>query len=201
MAYPITHIVLSQKVYNKYFKDKDRKKFFVGTSFPDIRTLAHFKRERTHYKNLVIEDITSEDSFMVGVKFHSYVDEERERYLKKSVVFKLFPKSEYLIHGLKFLEDQLLYEEIDNWAEYVGYFNDVLDEELNFGTSRQEVEKWHEILRTYLRNKPDHNRLVKMQSVIGRSKEFSDGIIDLVRKLGRDEGVIRYVSELYDDFE
>ena len=201
MAYPITHIVLSQKVYNKYFKDKDRKKFFVGTSFPDIRTLAHFKRERTHYENLVIEDITSEDSFMAGLKFHSYVDEERKKYLNKSVVFKLFPKSEYLIHGLKFLEDQLLYEKIDNWDEYVRFFNNVLDEELNFGVSRDDVEEWHETLRTYLGKKPDHKRLIEMQTTVGRTKEFSNGIIDLVRKLGRDEGVIRYVSELYDDFE
>jgi len=39
MAAPITHIALTEKIFDKFFKDKKRKDFFIGTLFPDIRYL------------------------------------------------------------------------------------------------------------------------------------------------------------------
>ena len=35
MAAPITHIVLSEKVFDKYFKDKDKKEFITGIGMPE----------------------------------------------------------------------------------------------------------------------------------------------------------------------
>lgn len=49
MATPITHIVLTEKVFEKFFKDKTRKDFFIGTSFPDIKYLKVIDRDKSHF--------------------------------------------------------------------------------------------------------------------------------------------------------
>lgn len=81
MATSITHVVFAQKVFERFFSDKDKLEFFIGTLFPDIRHLGVIARERTHFHNLTIEEIQRKSSFMAGVMFHSLLDEVREAYI------------------------------------------------------------------------------------------------------------------------
>ena len=60
MAAPITHIVLTNKIFNKYFSNKEKGDFFIGASFPDIRYLKVIKREKTHFNNITLNEIKLE---------------------------------------------------------------------------------------------------------------------------------------------
>ena len=81
MAAPITHIVLTDKIFQNHFKDKNKADFYTGTVFPDIRYLGVIDRNKTHFKNLKISDVKKETSFWAGFKFHSFLDEAREKFL------------------------------------------------------------------------------------------------------------------------
>ena len=63
MAAPITHIALTEKIFDKFFKNKTRKDFFIGTSFPDIRYLKVIDRDKTHYDDLSVADLGNDASF------------------------------------------------------------------------------------------------------------------------------------------
>ena len=105
MAAPITHIVLTDKVFNKHFSDKEKEEFYVGTSLADIRYLGVVERDKTHFKNLSLQDVINDNSFDAGLKFHSLVDEVREQFMRKHDYYSLFPKSELLSQASKVLED------------------------------------------------------------------------------------------------
>lgn len=47
MAAPITHVALTEKIFNNIFHNYDKKEFIIGTSFPDIRYLGTIDREKT----------------------------------------------------------------------------------------------------------------------------------------------------------
>ena len=94
-----------------------------------------------------------------------------------------------------------MYDKVGNWDEYVNYFNDVLDEELDFGATRQDIEKWHGILREYLKSKPNIDSLIKIQHTIGQPDEFTHRLIELIGNIENDERILKYVDDLYNDFE
>ncbi|MDP2932964.1 MAG: hypothetical protein Q8N81_02425, partial [bacterium] len=118
MAAPITHIVLAEKVFNKYFSDKKRKDFYVGTIFSDIRYLGAIDRKSTHspLRELNLKDVKEEqNSFTAGLKFHSLVDDIRERFIESKNIHSMIPESKHKTQILKLLEDELYYNKINNW--------------------------------------------------------------------------------------
>lgn len=155
MAAPITHAVLSDKVFDTFFSDKDKKKFFIGTLFPDIRYLGDIDRKKTHMKGLTLKDVQNEqDSFMCGLKFHSLVDELREDFVVSKDVYSHVPDFKYTTQSLKFFEDMFLYNKVDTWSEYSGYFNEVLAAETDMGVPEHSVRKWHTMIQEYFSNQP-----------------------------------------------
>ncbi len=96
MAAPITHIVLTQKIFDKYFRRLDHQLFFIGTLLPDIRYLGVIDRKETHYKNLSIKDLNGEKSFLAGLKFHSILDEVREKFIIENDIYSLCMDSKYI---------------------------------------------------------------------------------------------------------
>jgi len=46
MAAYITHIVLTDKIFDKHFSNKNKAEFYIGTSFPDIRYLGVIKKRK-----------------------------------------------------------------------------------------------------------------------------------------------------------
>lgn len=201
MAAPITHIVLASKVFDKYFANKDPKKFYVGTSFPDIRYLGVIDRKETHFYNLSINDVIKDDSFNAGLKFHSLVDEVREHYMVENKVYDMFdvPNNDPWIRhsSLKVLEDHLLYEKVINWNNYVSYFNKILEGELLFGVSVDMLEKWHLIIKEYIRNKKASEFLLSLGFDSERVYVFES----LIDELKSNRQVYNTIFNLYNTFE
>lgn len=201
MAAPATHIVLATKVFDRYFRDLAYPDFVVGTSFPDIRYTGVIDREKTHFSNLTIDQITKEDSFTAGLKLHSLVDEVREEYVKSQGLYKLFPESQFLTQGVKFFEDQVLYGKIENWKEITNYFSSIYDGELAFGVSREDIEKWHGLLKRILSRQITENEIIYFVSEIGRPPLMSNEIIRVIGGLKDKDKATEIVLDFYDNFE
>lgn len=157
MAAPITHIILTEKVFNKLFKDKIRKDFFIGTSFPDIRYLKVIDRNKTHYHNLSLTDLENDTSFYAGVKFHSILDHTREKFMIENNMYSLCPQSQYITQSLKFLEDEILYPHIKDWAMYRNYLSEILPIEKEYKITEKALIKRHSLLQQYFQKQPNNN--------------------------------------------
>jgi hypothetical protein len=56
MATPITHILLTDKIYEEHFNDCEKREFILGTILPDIRYLdKSISRESTHSYDITLE--------------------------------------------------------------------------------------------------------------------------------------------------
>ncbi|OGB84717.1 hypothetical protein A3F66_06935 [candidate division TM6 bacterium RIFCSPHIGHO2_12_FULL_32_22] len=151
MAAPLAHILLAVQILQT-MPDKDEKAFIIGTSFPDIRYLGCISRDKTHIKNVTLDDIKKEkSSFKAGMMFHALVDEVREKYMNEHEIYKIFPRSKLGDAALKFNEDLLLFPQLNDLDKYAYYFDSILFEELEFIKSEY-VKTWHKALKKYLLN-------------------------------------------------
>lgn len=202
MPAPITHVVLANKVFDKYFSDKDRKDFFIGTSFPDIRYYDNLDREKTHQGGLSLEEMGREGSFLAGMHFHAFVDEKWENFYRRLEDHPLYLEPLHVSSvALKFFEDERLYNCLKEWGQIAGFFGGALDEEKKFGIAEKDIIRWHGFLQKYFIKNPDDQtrRLVLMDS--GLNLDFIDQVNLFIGQMRSDERVIEAVDEFYDKFE
>ena len=200
MAAPITHIVITDKVYTKYFSNKDRKEFYVGTSLPDIRYLGVVERDKTHYRNPSLKDILNNNSFDAGLKFHSLVDEVREQFMRKNNYYSLFPKSELQAQAAKVLEDRVLYDKVDNWSEIISFFDKTYKGELDLGIGNSDVKRWHQLLKVYFTSKPEDKDTIAFTTSMGFPQERAKEIVTVIK--GSDtKSAKKVVLDFYNNFE
>jgi len=201
MAAPITHIALTAKIFDKFFKDKNKKDFFIGSCFPDIRYLKVIEREKTHFDNLTIADLKDNDAFTTGLKFHSILDIAREKYIVENDTYSLCPKSEYATTSLKLLEDELYYVSITNWSEYIEYLKEISTDEINIGININDVKKWHNLLNCYFQTKPSTKSITDFMHGI----YFTDDVIREIFKnldiMRTNKKIIEILKNLYKNFD
>jgi len=200
MAAPISHVVLANKIFDEHFKNKERNKFFVGTSFPDIRYFKVIDREETHSSDIKINNLINEDSFIAGLKFHSLVDKISLKILEK--ITPLCPNSKYPVHlFIYFLMDEVFYDKISEWSEFISFIDEVTSEELSFNISKKDIQKWHKILQDYFCQKPDNNSREKFIMSVGFSKDYADNINYLVDEIRLNKKINKIMVKLYNNFE
>ena len=124
----------------------------MGTLLPDIRYLEVCLRENTHYEQMTLNEAVEDKSpFTAGVKFHSWVDLEREAFAEKAKIYDVI--AEYKIDHpdafLKFLEDEILFPEVVSYS-----IPSPQPEELQFGICKKDVFAWHLTLSLFLSFKP-----------------------------------------------
>ena len=201
MAGEITHIVLADKVFDKFFQDKNRKDFYIGTVFPDIRLLGIAKREETHpsLQDIKLGNIKQEkNSFLAGIKFHSLVDVVEDSFMSLKGLFS--PKTD---SPLEFLEEELYYNKISNWNEIIDFLNTILPEELSFHVNIQEkdIKKWHKLLQKGFSDKPNNKIRKELAEGAGFSKSFIDRLTESTAEINKDERVVKAIEEFYNNFE
>lgn len=201
MAAPATHIILADKVFEKYFQDKTKSEFYIGTSFPDIRYLGVIDREKTHFSDLNINTLTSLPAFESGLKFHSLVDEVREKFMRSHNVYSLVPESRYVTQALKFFEDKILYEERNNWDEIASFFKMATNEELSFGVKAADIDKWHRFLHTYFATKPIDQNIYEFVATINKPKDMAEEIVRLTKMMEDNERLKEMILDFYSHFE
>lgn len=201
MAAPITHIVLTEKVFDKFFKNKIRKDFFIGTSFPDIRYLKVIDRDKTHHDGLSVADLGNDESFSAGVKFHSILDLAREKFIVENDTYSLCPESKYITQSLKILEDEIFYQHVKNWSIYTEYFNEILQFERDYGITEKDLNKWHLLLQQYFQQQPSNDSVTDFILSIGFTKEVADEINQNLALMRANKKIINIIENLYKNFE
>lgn len=201
MPSPITHIVLAEKVFDKHFSQKNKAEFFIGTSFPDIRYFDNLDRVKTHLPVSSLAEIIEDDSFMAGLKFHSFVDEVHNIFFAfKDNPFFLEP-----IHitatSLKFFEDELFYNRFSSWPEVANYFKQTVEDENNFNVEKNDIITWHEALEVYFLEKPSLESREKFLKKIEFSDELAKQIEAFMINMRETPQVEKAVVDFYNLFE
>ncbi len=201
MAGPITHIVLTEKIFKKELMNFNVEDFIVGTSFPDIRYLGTISREKTHLDITKIGELEGNNSFSAGMKFHSLVDKIRENFVLSRNIYSYCPKSEYITQALKFAEDKMLYEKIADWTNYQKCFDNILPKELESGAGEETISRWHSFLKKYISKKPDRESIytfiVDINLPENVATEMQNNLVAIVNK----PEINSYIEDLYCSFE
>ena len=200
MSAPITHIVLADKVFDTHFSGMSKKEFLIGTSFPDIRYLGVIERDKTHFRNITLEDVKKADGFQAGFLFHSLVDGVRIKYMKSSGIYDLLSESRYL-QPIKFAEDEQLYGKIDSWGEIVDMFESILQEELDFGIQEKDLRQWHTSYQKYFSKKPTPSQ---REILFKNANHPQDKVLDIeecVSNIRTNTKVKEIIENLYKDFD
>lgn len=200
MPTQITLVVLTDKVFDQFFAKRNKAKFMIGTTFPDIRSLAQIDRDITHHKPKSLDEIKElKNDFEAGMEFHNLVDAVREEFFESSGVYSKY-KSSWGKSAIKLVEDKLLYKKIKNWNEYISFYDIILPEELNFGIAKPYVKNWHKMLQQYFKKQPDLDSIKAFIEPL-----FSPKKIELAAKVFAkaqfDSQVHEVINNFYDEFE
>jgi len=201
MAAPITHIALTEKIFDKFFKNEVRKDFFIGTLFPDIRYLKVIDRNKTHYNDLSVADLGNDESFSAGVKFHSILDHVREKFIVENDTYSLCPKSKYITQSLKILEDEIFYQRVVNWSIYTNYLNEILQTERDYGVAEKDLKKWHSLLQQYFQSPPDEHAIMRFTRGVGFSEDAVQEINENIVIMRANKKIIEIIKNLYKNFD
>jgi hypothetical protein len=204
MAAPITHIVLTDKIFSQLFSNFDKNEFLIGTSFPDIRYLTNsIDRDTTHFNgtNLNLKSLDTDNSFIAGAQFHVIVDEVREHYIVNNNLYNLVPESKYLTQYIKFLEDELLYEKINKWQDISQSLNNIPYDNIPFQLDKVYIDKWYSALREYFAFSPTPESRERFITQIGFSKQDAFLINKLISEVKQNEEVKKIIYGLFDRFQ
>jgi hypothetical protein len=202
MASEITHIVFADRL----FKEKDnvfnKRDFFIGTVFSDIRYLRVIEREKTHFQNLKTTDVLNEkSSFTAGLKFHSLLDEVREKFIVSHNIYSLIPDFKYITQSVKLLEDETYYQHITDWTNITDFFSIVLPGELVFDVSEQDIKKWHRILQKYFSQKPTDESRREITLALGFPEQICNEINEYIREIRLNFQVEQIIKNFYNQFD
>lgn len=200
MASQITHIVYAKKLFEKYdLLPEEKDEFILGTTFPDIRRIdPTIKRKDTHLHFYPINlDFGNLTPFEAGWKFHLYCDMRREEILNQYGFYSIGHTEEFCRQPSKMLEDELVYDEYNNWEKLVNYFNDVPFISNGINVPKETFELWYSILANYLDKKPNNNSvkifLLKQPDIA----PIANDIIETVDKLRKNDKVIGLLKRVH----
>jgi len=202
MAAPATHIILAKVVKDKYFPHIDEKKYYIGTSFADIRYIANIDRNLTHFYNINNPlDITDTSPFMIGLKVHSFIDEKRVKFMRDNGLFELISEGYLTSQITKVYEDIILYDEIKDWAMYRNFFKELLPDEKEFPIPEIALLKWHKIIEFCISNKPTEDSAVKFLNSKLQKKDNEKEIRDTLQILKKNKKIRDLILAFYQEFK
>ena len=214
MASQIAHIIYAKKYFEAIesgtlpdkFGDKlpnnfNRDEFLLGAVFPDIRRVApDLKRRETH---MILDglnlDFSYLDSFHAGWKFHLYCDMKREEILNRYRFYELDRTTEFWNHPAKLLEDELVYDEYNNWEKVVNYLNNPPMVEPGINVSRETFEFWYAIMAKYMSQKSDSRTMGIFLSKQAGLVDISKNIVAVVDKLRQNDKVVELLKKVKDE--
>jgi hypothetical protein len=199
MASQVAHIIYAKKYFEKVeLPPEEKDEFILGCVFPDIRRIdPEIKRKDTHLRFYPVDlDFENLTPFEAGWKFHLYCDMRREEILNKYNFYSLKYTEEFCNQPAKMLEDEILYDEYNNWEKLANYFNDVPIISTGINVPGETFELWYSIVATYIRKKPDDNSMgVFLSKHIGNGIHQKE-IVEIVDKLRKNDKVIEILKKV-----
>lgn len=202
MSALIGHAVYGKRVLDKYFPGDDEAKFFVGTTFPDIRNLGVTTRDRTHTHGVKLVDLQAcENAFDLGFKLHSLVDEVHFHFMKTNGIYNFSPDFRFAAQALKVFEDRLLYPKIKNWVEISGYFDDIYDEEKVFKIDLYDIRRWHNFIKGYFFEGPNDDNARNFNAETGFPASRADDFLKTLKFIEGKQEIKDATLKFYDQFD
>jgi len=199
MASQVAHIIYAQKYFEKYPSNMiDRDEFMLGCVFPDIRRIDHsIKRKETHLCHECLDlNFENLSSFEAGWKFHLYCDMRREEILNGYNFYSIDGTGDFGHFASKLLEDELVYENYNNWEKICLYFNNPPQVKIGIDVTRETFEMWYSVVAKYFEKKPDNSTMHIFLSKQPSLVEKADGLIDSVSKLREDKKVVEILKKV-----
>ncbi|MDO9231379.1 MAG: hypothetical protein Q7U36_02775 [bacterium] len=217
MASQISHIIYAKKYFdslelanfaNLSAEEKllmpsgkiNKDEFILGCVFPDIRRIdKNIKRSDTHLKFAPLSlNFSGLTSFEAGWKFHLYCDMKREEILNKYNFYSSNEKSYMRGWAAKLLEDELIYDEYNNWEKIGSYFNNSPYENIEIGVTLETFKLWYAIIAKYIENKPsDKTMSIFLIKQFALADEV-EKITSAVKKLRKNEKVVEILKKIKD---
>lgn len=181
-------------VENKLNKDE----FILGAVFPDIRRIDQkITRQDTHLQFTPLNlDFSGLTSFQAGWKFHLYCDMRREAILNKEQFYSLKNTDKFYGAPAKLLEDEIIYEEYNNWEKIVNYFRNPPYIKTNIAITKETFYLWYAILAKYMEKKPTLKTLSIFLSKMEGFSENLDAIESLIAKMRTDKKILSYLQKI-----
>jgi hypothetical protein len=202
MASQVAHIVYSSKYLEANpGKINDPDMFYLGSCFPDIRRIDQkVKRADTH---LILKELNLDlgylDSFNAGWKFHLFCDMQREAILNKHAFYDLPGAGDVWNLANKHLEDEVVYDDFNNWEKIINLFNNAPFVENNINVSPETFSVWYATLAKYFESKPTSETirifLLKQPKLAPIAKE----IVASVDKLRKSDKVVKILSKVKEE--
>ena len=218
MASQIAHIVYAKKYFESIDNGKtdpdfldetkirgaqkiNRDEFLLGAVFPDIRRIEpSIKRGETHLKFPVVNlDFSGLTSFDAGWKFHLYCDMRREEILNRQNFFELEEATKFAGAPVKLLEDELVYDEYNNWEKLVNYFRNPPLIDLGILVDKKTFVLWYAILAKYIERKPDEKAMRIFLAKQLNRKQRTDEVMEAFRVLKRNGAVTKALTAVKDE--
>ena len=201
MASVVAHLIYAQKYFEKHpMPNGDEDLFMLGCVFPDIRRVDEtIKRKDTHRCfNCLDLNFTGLLPFQAGWKFHLYCDMRREEILKKYKFYELDSAMESWNQPAKNLEDELLYEQYNNWEKLRHYFNNIPVIENEINVPYETMALWYAMIAKYIEKKPDSKTmkifLLKQIGFADKAGPISE-VVDKLRKNAKAVEILKKVAE------
>lgn len=200
-AAPVTHAFFALEWLDSHQIESDRDRFLAGTLFPDIRYLGTISRSQTHKKHVIKKEIlNAPNPFIAGMWFHAYVDEKREKFLKKHRITQhlgAIPEKQRVLF-LKLLEDEILWP-ARTWGEPLLALDRIHPEEITLGVDAETILRWHQSMNHCLIQRP--SELLKELGTQGKKfitldPETVNNWSKILPIYAKDPAFIRYTEEL-----
>lgn len=201
-----THLLLTEKVYDRLFLPFAKHEFFLGSLFPDIRRLANVPRSQTHYQledcalPVILQEATA---FVAGTKFHSLVDLKRQQFYVSQNIYDRYTTIPNFNSLLKIYEDLVLYSKVKHLSEYLTYFSDLGDLSKFSPIPSEIVIAWYTALRTYfaIPVSPESVREFAAANGTFLSDTVVNNHISLWQQLAKDPNISEAITTFYSSFE
>ena len=184
MASQIAHIVYAKKYFEKHPSAEIKKDlFFLGAVFPDVRRVDNtIKRRDTHLRFAPLDlNFQGLDSFQAGWKFHLYCDMKRDEILRNARFYRKISSQSDL--PPKILEDELIYDEYNNWEKLAALLNDPPEIKFDIRVPAESLHLWYAIIANYLKQKPNEKFarafLVKQPSLVNKINDIMKAVIEI----------------------
>lgn len=208
-AFPVTHVYITRiffKYYPKYTLE-EQQAFIVGTLFPDIRHLADSDRSETHFDPMPLSEVLKEENpFIAGMKFHSYVDIERDKLVDELRIYeelkKYVPPSQNHTF-LKLVEDEIVATE-GSYGDVSVAMATIYPEEIRWGFKEKTLKKWHQAVSFLFMTSP--SQALSLACLSGKgfmdlSYEDIQNWNKLLKPASKDEALVEWIHRMGEHFE
>lgn len=196
MASEITHIVYGKKLFDRNSL-VDWPKFVVGTIFPDIRYIAKVDRDLLHTYGTSEENIPTTNAFESGKYVHCLIDEKREAYIKSRGIYELIPLNNVSVSALKLVEDTVTYSLYSDWQSVIVSLDDIYEEELVHGITKEIVHRWHKFFQNYVKQTPGEKEWVELAKFFGYEDEQSKVWLEQIKFIQSNENIMQIIKDTY----